>query len=95
MKILQNSRKNHSTKQPTRLFYHFYKWWILISLDHKIDKEKGSDENESRKRNGDNNINMLIPKNFEDAMNSENTNKWKDVINKELQNLYGNNVMKL
>jgi len=64
-------------------------------LDHKIDKEKGSDENESRKRNGDNNINMLIPKNFEDAMNSENTNKWKDVINKELQNLYGNNVMKL
>ena len=28
-------------------------------------------------------------------MNSENADKWKDVINKELQNLYGNNVMKI
>ena len=27
-------------------------------------------------------------------MNSKNAHKWKDAINKELQNLYGNNVMK-
>jgi len=28
-------------------------------------------------------------------MNSENPDKWKDAINKELQNLYRNNVMKI
>jgi len=28
-------------------------------------------------------------------MNSENADRWKDAINKELQNLYENNVMKL
>ena len=28
-------------------------------------------------------------------MNSENEDKWKDAINEELQNLYGNNVIKI
>ena len=38
---------------------------------------------------------MLIPKNYKEVINSENADKWKNAINKELQNLYGNNVMKI
>jgi len=33
-------------------------------------------------------------KNYEEAMNSENEDKWKDAINKEFQKLYRINVMK-
>ena len=40
-------------------------------------------------------IHTLIPKTYEKAMNSENADKWKDAISKELQNLYGNNDMKV
>jgi len=46
----------------------------FIFFWRKID----SYENERRKRNRVNNINMLISKNYEEAMNSENVNKWKD-----------------
>jgi hypothetical protein len=60
-----------------------------------FEKKTDSDENESRKRNRVNDINTLIPKNYEEVMNSENADKLKDVINKELQNLYGNNVIKI
>jgi len=58
-----------------------------------FEKKIDSDENERCKRNSVNNINTLIPKNYEESMNSKNAgqterrNKYK-----ELQNLYGNNV---
>ena len=41
------------------------------------------------------NNNYRGEKNYKEAMNSENTDKWKDTINKELQNLNGNNAMKI
>ena len=60
-------------------------------FERKID----SDEKERCKRNRVNNINTLISNNYEKAMNSENADKWKDVINEKLKILYGSNVMKI
>ena len=48
-------------------------------LERKIDLD---DENESYNRNIINNINTIIPKIFEEAMNSENDDKQKNTINK-------------
>ena len=60
-----------------------------------FERKTDSNESETPKKNNVNNINIFIPKNYGEAMNSENTDQQKAEINKELQNLYGNNVMKI
>jgi len=60
-----------------------------------FERKTDLNENERHKRNSINNINTLIPKNYEKVMNSENAVKKKDTIGKELQKIYGNNVIKI
>ncbi|KAL6599724.1 hypothetical protein U3516DRAFT_762549 [Neocallimastix sp. 'constans'] len=43
-------------------------------------KTNSYDENEYRKRNKINNVNTIIPKTFEEVMNSENANIWRDAL---------------